>query len=914
MARHSLVVLALLGAAGLMSISSPGAIGSAQAAGTIQGIVKDPNGAVIAGAPVSLRHETTGATQTATTDREGRFSVAGLAPGRYTVSVAARGFKPIETSVAVEAEKKASIEIKLEVAETRAEVSVGAKGAIAANAETNYRALREAKPGETFSVSTLSLKRDVGILMLRSGTITFLAPVLDRPAVGVFVGEGELTLAPAVLVEKNYLRFLTGKESFAESFDRMVIAFSDETYEEVKKSGAPGQAPARAVEVLRDYQKRVRRSVERPRSMIEYMLSSDDVENIEAELLMALQNPRRRGGFNAYIFGKKYPDLRLLVRPEGVFPSLPAPEEVALVNLDPGTKEEGILYLAHYESEYKQGTANSEEDKRIVDVEHYRIETVIRGEKLTSSAEIAFKALGDGDRMVRFGLLPNLRVTRVAVAGREIDFIQERRQEDGAFYAILPEPTVKDRTYKLTVEYGGDRVVEDAGGGNFYVRARTSWYPSVNAFTDRATFDLTFKIPNRFVMVSVGKLVKEGKEGDFAVSRWTSDVPLAVAGFNYGQFKKKELTDEPTKYQIEGYATSNLPNNMRGMESIGGMSPARMIDTGMNEAQNSMRVFTHWFGPLPYGRVAITQQPDVNFGQSWPSLVYLPIISFLDSTQRWRIFGMNSGLTAFIQEVTSHEVAHQWWGHIVGWASFHDQWLSEGFADFSASLFLQATNKDADRYLKFWEQQRKSILDKNQFGWRPNDVGPIWTGLRLNTTQTPGVYSQLVYPKGSYILHMLRWMMYEQKTNDQRFIAMMREFVQTHYNRNASTEGFKRVVEKHMTPAMDLEGNKRMDWFFRQWVYGTEVPRYRFEYSFAPGEGGGVKFVAKLTQSDVSENFKALVPVYLDFDGRIMRLGEARIIGSTTTDFQVQLPQRPKRAMINYYHDLLATESLSVGK
>lgn len=196
MTRHLLVVLALLGAVGLMSISSPGTI--AQAAGTIQGIVKDPNGAVVAGAPVAVRHETTGATQSATTDREGRFTIAGLAPGRYTVSVAARGFKPAEPAVAVEAEKKASIEIRLEVAETRAELSVGAKGAIAANAETNYRALREAKPGETFSVSNLSLKRDIGILMLRSGTITFLAPVLDRPAVGVFVGEGEFTLAPAV--------------------------------------------------------------------------------------------------------------------------------------------------------------------------------------------------------------------------------------------------------------------------------------------------------------------------------------------------------------------------------------------------------------------------------------------------------------------------------------------------------------------------------------------------------------------------------------------------------------------------------------------------------------------------------------------------------------------------------------------
>ncbi|MBK7598006.1 MAG: hypothetical protein IPJ07_05565 [Acidobacteria bacterium] len=281
-------------------------------------------------------------------------------------------------------------------------------------------------------------------------------------------------------------------------------------------------------------------------------------------------------------------------------------------------------------------------------------------------------------------------------------------------------------------------MLEDAGGGNFAVRARTSWYPSVNAFNDRATFDLTFKIPDKFVLVGVGKLVKEGKEGDFAVSHWVSDIPLAVAGFNYGLFKKKEIADPQTKYQIEGYATSELPSYMRGAASIGGMSPARLTESAMVDAQNSIRIFNHWFGEAPYGRIAITQQPQLNFGQSWPTLVYLPIIAFFDSTQRWQMFGMQRGLTDFVQEVTPHEVAHQWWGHIVGWTSYHDQWISEGFSDFSASLFLQyAQGGKIDRYQKFWESQRQAILEKNVFGIRHNDAGPIWMGLRLNSARTP---------------------------------------------------------------------------------------------------------------------------------------------------------------------------------
>ncbi len=276
--------------------------------------------------------------------------------------------------------------------------------------------------------------------------------------------------------------------------------------------------------------------------------------------------------------------------------------------------------------------------------------------------------------------------------------------------------------------------------------------------------------------------------------------------------------------------------------------------------------------------------------------------------------GISSGLNAFIQEVTPHEVAHQWWGHIIGWASYHDQWLSEGFADFSASLYLQTTEKQPDKYLTFWKRNQEQILNKNEFGKRPNDAGPIWMGLRLNTFKTQRAYNNMVYPKGGYVLHMLRWLMYDRKTKDENFKTMMRDFVKSEFNRNVSTERFKFYVEKHMTPAMDLDGNKRMDWFFNQWVYGTEVPRYRLDYTLTEADGKPL-LTGKVTQSEVSPNFKMSVPLYLDFDGNIVRLGEARVTGnSTTPEFKIALPQKPKRVLMNYHYDVLASESLVVGK
>lgn len=907
---------ALLATAAFCSSVAVLAFATQTGTGSLSGTVKDPAGAVIAGAQVALRNNATGETHTAATGDDGRFKFDNLAPGGYTVSAIHDGFKLAESPVVIEPKRAATIEIRLEIAAPREKLDVGAKGAVAPNSETNYRQLRDAEALETFTIATLEIKRDVGTILLRSGTVSFLPAVMGRTVKAVFVGDGQFTLTPATGLERGYLRLITERDSVDEAFEKAVFCFTDDSAAEIKRQAQPGGSEARARDVLRDFQKRIRYRPERPRSFVEYLVSFEG-ENVDAEILSDVYNPKRAGFFTAYLFGQKYGDLRYYVRPRGVLPQMLAPEEVSLVNVAPGAEREGVWYLAHLSSEYRAGTARSDEDKRTIDAQHYRMETVIdNGEKLTAVAELTFAPIGDGDRVLKFGLLPNLRVTRVTSGEREINFIQEGRKEDASFYVIWPEAMAKAQQYKLKIEYQGDKVVADAGGGNFAVGARESWYPSVNAFNDRATYDLTFKVPNRYTLVGVGKLVKSWREGDYAASQWVSEVPLAVAGFNYGLFKKKEVTDENTKYQIEGYATVELPDYLRGAQSLMGMAPSSLNERAIVDAQNSMRIFTHWFGEAPYGRIAITQQPQFNFGQSWPTLVYLPLSAYLDSTQRWMLMGrISSRLTEFVQEVTPHEVAHQWWGHIVGWASFHDQWLSEGFADFSAGLFLQYTEKNQDKYLKYWEHQRLAIVEKNEWGNRANDAGPIWMGLRLNTFKTQGAYARLVYPKGGYILHMLRTIMFDRETGDKRFIDMMHDFVKSHFNDNASTESFKRIVEKHMTPQMDLDRNQRMDWFFNEWVYGTELPKYKLEYSLTPDAGGKVMLKLTVSQSGVSDKFKMIVPVYLDFDGKMSRLGEATLTGNTTTkEFKVLLPQKPKRVLINAFHDILATESISEQK
>ena len=218
---------------------------------------------------------------------------------------------------------------------------------------------------------------------------------------------------------------------------------------------------------------------------------------------------------------------------------------------------------------------------------------------------------------------------------------------------------------------------------------------------------------------------------------------------------------------------------------------------------------------------------------------------------------------------------------------------------------MQQTNHP-DKYLHFLEQARDTILEKNQYGRSANEAGPLNMGFRLNSSKNPGAYNKLVYPKGGYVLHMLRSLMWEQEKGDERFIAMMHEFVQTHLHKNASSTTFQAVVEKYMTPGMNLGANNKMDWFFDEWVYGTEVPHYKIEYELLPEQGDKTRLKATITQSGVSDRFRMTVPIYADVAGKQVRLGNAPLLGNNSYRVDVALPWKPRKVMINANYDVLS--------
>ena len=159
---------------------------------------------------------------------------------------------------------------------------------------------------------------------------------------------------------------------------------------------------------------------------------------------------------------------------------------------------------------------------------------------------------------------------------------------------------------------------------------------------------------------------------------------------------------------------------------------------------------------------------------------------------------------------------------------------------------------------------------------------------------------------------MIRMLMHEpgSKTPDAKFIEMMRDYTKTYGGGMASTADFQKVVEKHMVPNLNATGDGKLDWFFAQWVHGTEVPRYAHDLAVDKA-GEETRIHGTLRQEGVSKDFRALVPIYLEFDkNAFVRVGLLPMVGesSVPVDVKFKLPKRPKRALVNAHGDILARE------
>jgi len=745
----------------------------------------------------------------------------------------------------------------------------------------------------------LELKRDAATFFFRSGMVCFVAPVQGRVTGAVFVGDGNMTLNPPSPNEIISLMRLTKGDKFSEDFTHLALRFTDSTYEQIKISGTPASGGCDA-RLLEDSQHTTRKKLN---------------YNLSARILQDLLNGQQGGLFVAFVHGKHYDDKLLYFMDPNGAPGV-APEQVELMSY--GDNKSGTWASFQLSSEYRRGLGAGAEPNSRIHIQHQELDTTIeKNAHLTGKASTTFVSLAPGLRVVGFNLHPTLRVESVnAQDGQPLSFIQEDKNDDRDFYVILPKALSMGDKCTITTAYSGKDAVTNEGGGNYYPIAREDWYPNKGGgLGDYTKYDLAFRIPKGMKMAATGSLVSEDTDGGQDVTVWKSDVAQPMAGLQFGRMKEEDAKLTSPDFLIAAYANEEPPSWAEGLRggTMGNLSTVSMMKQPLSEAQFAIGLYTGYFGPLTFKRLNLTQQTACNYGQSWPGLVWLPICSFYDATVRHQL-GLDFADNIYWKVVTPHEVAHQWWGQTVGFESYRDQWMSEGFADFSASLFLQhAYGKNSHKeFINFWDEERKSLTERNADGFRAIDVGPVTMGYRSSNSKTGNIGAHLIYPKGAYILHMIRMMLWDRQDGDQNFKELMQDFVKTYAGRAATTEDFKAMVEKHMNAQMKSFGNGSMDWFFNEYVYGTVLPTYRFDFAnFDTDANGNVVFSVKLTQSGVDDNFRMLVPIYLELaDGSVNFLGRARLIGNSSFEQKISLKglkDKPHRAIVNYYDDVLAS-------
>ena len=769
-------------------------------------------------------------------------------------------------------------------------------------------------------VENVVISRDRVKLTLKSGTIQFTQPVNGVYYGASFRGDGSIQVDPPNETEAHQLRLFTKQDKLNMAFSEATFISTDGLFEEISSSVKWDPSVGGSEDL---YAKRLREregfgSGHLPR-LFKSLLSADpkstayflaDLKTQEKNWVEVSQDALQLED----ILITRWAD-RLYGRGRDIWMNFPSGgRDSRSAYADPSARLDFLIPGYQISSNLAENA------------------------DLASAVKLKVMPKHSGERVLLFSQDENLRVNSVKDAdGHGLDFIQSRESKDRTtsygdyIVVILPKPTQAGQSFSLAFESAGKRIVRKVGDGNYFCES-FGWYPSiytgalgVDAFAFRADFDLTFKTPKHYQLVATGSKVSETVDGKEMITTWKSEIPLAAAGFAFGDYKTYE--EKVGEVEVKVYANKQPDELLKSIQmaaddplrdlrggpggvtgsshtAIGTLSAASLVKVIGTETSNTLRIFENYFGPYPYKTLAVTNIIG-GYGQGWPGLLYLSWITFLDSTQRHELGIKNQ--TKVSDFFRAHESSHQWWGHRVGWKSYHDQWLSEGFAEYSGLLYVQYRQNQKE-FLNQLRMDKDLLKAADRYGHHLDQIGPMTLGQRIFSSETDGTsYQNLVYSKGGYVLHMLRFQLLDVRNPDpdHLFKDMMHDYCRTFDNKSASTEDFKAIVEKHMNRAMDLEGNQKMDWFFNQYVYGTGIPQYSLSAKAEPTSDGKTKITGTLSRNGVPENWKDVIPVYLHAGDKTFRVGMITATHQTENlDFVV--PGKFDRISINDNEDLLA--------
>lgn len=743
--------------------------------------------------------------------------------------------------------------------------------AAATGYDSVYADLVGLAPSETrvAEVHDLVIRRDAGEIELRNGRMAVLSPVGGRTVAVAFQGEGTFRFAPPTHIEQQRLREFRKVTSLSEPFTDLVLLFCDSTLDELRHrlTFVPGAPPTGVAD--------------RVKEMLSYLGKTDN-RSLDPDVLGPLLNRETNALFYAHMARRGADPWMFMIDPY----------ETESVRLLVRTRHSGFTRLSEVASQFPAGgdtLAAALPRQRVEEarIARYDIESWL---PQTMSGDIAFSAAARLDitsdtvagPWVAFALFPKagLDSARWDDTGAPAEVFKAR--DDAAVWVRLRQTVAPGRHEILRLYYHGDLI--DRYGDWFYLKSSVAWYPQQLGWRDVADFTLTFHYPASMTLAAVGDQASLVRDARTVTATWKTAHPIRNASFNLGIFGTYPVA------QVGGPAISVLWSE-KGHKELGRnlvaagdvLQQGHMEERVGTDIAGAMRFFSTVFGPPPVAQFYATEIPYLH-GEAFPGLIHLSYSTF--------VLTAHDGSDEVFR---SHEVAHQWWGIGVDYATYHDQWLSEGFSDFAGLWYMQSRTKDNDKYFGMLDVWRANILARRA------DSLPIWLGYRMDTGDPrDNNYNVIVYQKGAWVVNMLRVLLLDLRTmNEDRFDAVMRDFYQKYHGQRATTADFQHVIEEHV--------GQPMGWFFDQWVYGSGIPTYRVAWKSEPAEGNRYRIHLRVRQEDVPPSFLAYVPVKVETADKQVARARVKITGATSElVLPLLLTAEPKTLAFNDLDGVLA--------
>jgi len=486
-----------------------------------------------------------------------------------------------------------------------------------------------------------------------------------------------------------------------------------------------------------------------------------------------------------------------------------------------------------------RGRFYSEDDLADYDVEHHEVDVRMTPAREWIDGTAGLRARVRRQQMSTMTLrLAESLVVRSVVARGHGRLMHLRVIGQNNVIVTLPKPAARGDVIDLEVRYAGrlpaqvldreaiamqapqeaDPVVIPPEPRWIYSN-RSYWYPQ-SPLGDYATARIRVTVPQPLDVLATG--VQSGSPEP--VMDPAPAAPARAFTFESAQ---------PVRY-LSCVISRFVPIVSR---TIGGSPPAtlnvvaspRQAGRARGVSEQAEEIFSFYrnlLGSAPYPQLTVAvSESDLPGGHS-PGYFVLLNQTLPSAGITWRADPVSfENYPAFF---LAHEIAHQWWGQAIGWKNYHEQWLSEGFAQYFAALYA-GQQRGPDTFVNLMRQMRRWALERS-------GDGPIYLGYRLGHVQGDSrVFRAVVYNKGAIVLHMLR-----QLVGDERFFAGLRRFYDQARFAKAGTDDFRRVMEG--------ETGRNLERFFERWIYGFGIPSVRIAHRVESLPGGETELVIQATQ------------------------------------------------------------------